>query len=235
MANNYCQFSFSVPCTKEQGDKLVDMINNGCPLGSDDKSVEFDSECWCPPAHAKWEPQHVWIDSEEEGDPNVLVEVLQMWTTQAGYDKPIRFTWASTCSRPRIDEFDGGGVLVVPGEAAPFYVWPADLISQHAKAKGLTIVGWGDEEFPPETTPVEAVASNAKRIGTVAVGWSGEKWEQMAVEFDADTPDDQIDRVVCAAALAKIEREDSAAKDDVSFITLLHVQPLEEIEELETA
>jgi len=61
-----------------------------------------------------WEKdgEGAWFHHDESINMEQVVAFLELWAELVKLDKPIVATWACTCSKPRVDEFDGGGVVI---------------------------------------------------------------------------------------------------------------------------
>jgi len=71
-------------------------------------SAEVDSES---------APGAVWIHTDEGGDLEQLVLILQhAMDTLPEITSAQGFQWAITCSKPRVDEFGGGACFMVRGK-----------------------------------------------------------------------------------------------------------------------
>ena len=116
MANNYLQFSFLIrdltfdetawvrpllDAEEESDDGLSQFADNG-----------FDYFC----ANVELDPDGLWIyAADDSGSPEDAANFVQAFLAKHRPDARVGFTWASTCSKPRVDEFDGGGVVVSAG------------------------------------------------------------------------------------------------------------------------
>lgn len=56
----------------------------------------------------------VWIASMDGFEPETVAMLIQRCCRAALAQGPIGFTWAATCSKPRVDEFGGGWCAVFP-------------------------------------------------------------------------------------------------------------------------
>jgi len=127
VADNYLQYSSFLKYRKgRKRNKLLDMMNNPKKYGLHDEygPIEFEEE-----------DKGIWIYSHEYGNPNLVIETVRMWQENESISKPFRICWACTCSKPRVDEFCGGGAVVKKGVA---YVVPdaLDLAERMAKQGG---------------------------------------------------------------------------------------------------
>ena len=59
----------------------------------------------------------VWIHSEESASVEAAADIARWLLTQPGAPEVVGFEWASTCSKPRLDAFGGGGVIVTKAGA----------------------------------------------------------------------------------------------------------------------
>lgn len=60
----------------------------------------------------------LWLHAEADcaGDVEQVAEFLQQFMRQFQITTPMGFTWATTCSKPRVGEFGGGGVVITADE-----------------------------------------------------------------------------------------------------------------------
>jgi hypothetical protein len=56
--------------------------------------------------------EDIWVHSEESGSPEAAAYFVQHYLSYFGMEGGVFFTWAETCSKPRINEFNGGGCVV---------------------------------------------------------------------------------------------------------------------------
>lgn len=107
MANNYTQTSFLVKCSKEEAQMLLDIVEK------EEERLEEEQECDFG-AQIKIDPDGIWITEEEFINVEAVAEALSSWVQRLKWTLPISFTWADTCSKPRLDEFGGGAVVIWP-------------------------------------------------------------------------------------------------------------------------
>ena len=60
--------------------------------------------------------RHMWIYSDDWGEPGRAAHLVQKFLKRFRPDQCWSFTYSSTCSKPRIGEFGGGGVFVTADE-----------------------------------------------------------------------------------------------------------------------
>ena len=99
MANNYCQFSFMIRDLSFDETSWVRTL-----LDEDEEDVAG--------ANVELDPDGLWIYAHWNGSPDKAANFVQTFLAEHRPDARVGFTWASTCSKPRLDEFDGGGVVV---------------------------------------------------------------------------------------------------------------------------
>jgi predicted Rdx family selenoprotein len=106
MADYYTHLSFVVTGTAEEQERLVEMLDEANQLA--DESLE-------PNLGADYEidADGVWIhDADGYVELELLSEVLANWLDEIGSTKSIGFEWANTCSKPRLDAFGGGAMVI---------------------------------------------------------------------------------------------------------------------------
>lgn len=71
-------------------------------------------------------------DNGMSGNVEHVAQFLQELVTLGHVAEPVAFQWADTCSRPRVDAFTGGGVVVTKRKLYWFVV--PDLIEKQIEA-----------------------------------------------------------------------------------------------------
>ena len=110
MADYFTQTSFAVECKDMSHRATFLQILEKHDLYMEDKDE---------PSGFKWTrvfEEGSWaIGFEDDGghlDTEKLVRVLQAYLTEVGQLKPIEFSWAETCNKPRYGAFGGGAARV---------------------------------------------------------------------------------------------------------------------------
>jgi hypothetical protein len=146
MSNNYVQFSASLALSSEEERQwLRQQLDEVClyqlPDGSlravteDEPEPEgggvvaeavprFFAEAYRPaelnaePAMCQYElrPDEFWVYSEESDDPEPPARLVQLFLRKFAPSKTWFVTFATTCDKPRVDEFGGGAVFVTAEE-----------------------------------------------------------------------------------------------------------------------
>lgn len=146
MADYYTELSFTVDCGSEAAANLLVQFLT-LDEDSDPKLIEaawVDKEwpsCGVT-AVIDDKPERVWIRSSGPYLEN-LVSALNSWTKRTKYPDPISFEWSGTCSKPRLDAFGGGAVVIYRGNA-----------------KWMNTATWVDKEL----AKIEARRSKAKSV-----------------------------------------------------------------------
>lgn len=112
MANYYTQFSLEVT---DLTDDEVAWLKHVLRGEKDEPNPELaailgDEMVWFETEFV--EPAGLWIHSGESGSPDQAAEFLQEFLRKFRPDRVIGFGWADTCSKPRLDTFGGGAVVV---------------------------------------------------------------------------------------------------------------------------
>lgn len=126
MANNYLQFSFSVPFTKEQSDYFIGVLAAWDDIVNEfDDDIELDASLMTVARelgaekdgddigdieHSIEDDGTLCLWAEEFGNVGNVVKLLQHVLKKFDLDLKIGFAWAETSSRPRLNEFGGGAV-----------------------------------------------------------------------------------------------------------------------------
>mgnify|MGYP003589551477 CR=1 FL=1 len=61
------------------------------------------------------ESEGVWFHVEESGNTDHVEAIARALLEELEMDEPFVCSWAYTCSKPRIDEFGGGAMVVRRG------------------------------------------------------------------------------------------------------------------------
>jgi hypothetical protein len=126
MANNYTHFSFAFQINSPaEAEYLETILQAAHGYDESDENLAlarevfgsqfdyygclgFDYEIECGS-----EGGEVWIhDDGGEGNADHAVSLVQAYLNKFDLDTKIGFSWAFTCSSPRIGEFGGGAVVV---------------------------------------------------------------------------------------------------------------------------
>lgn len=115
MADYYESFSFMVPVDDPAGtltelEPLVDLdqLENGTP---EDHPVFAGVDAFGLP-HMEAQEDGIWITDDAGGDIDVAAAIVRWLLERPGAPESVTFTWASSCSKPRLDAFSGGLVKV---------------------------------------------------------------------------------------------------------------------------
>jgi len=115
MANTYTQFSEMIPCeTKEQQEWLMQEIA---------VAVYDDDGARHPACDLRADRENVWVYSEDSADIGALADIVADFQLRFEVDEPWTLTWAETCSKPRVGQFGGGGVVVYRGKVSWLNTW----------------------------------------------------------------------------------------------------------------
>src|SRR5208283_5389418 len=132
MADYFTQFSFVIPVTPEQGDwfaqvhalatELIEHAEDGEARQNIqgpqdlvsavlDLAGKRDGFPCIEVAHDE-KAGTVWVGSEDSGDVDYTVDLVSAFLKRFGLDLVVGFEWANTCSKPRLDAFGGGAVVI---------------------------------------------------------------------------------------------------------------------------
>ena len=117
MANYYTQYSFEiVGITPEEEQWLTQHL------------LQEDEDGCCPfpffGVEDEQNPRSIWIYDDEGGsDIDVLADTLRQFLTTFRPSQCIGFSWADTCSKPRLDSFGGGAVFITAKETRFMNTW----------------------------------------------------------------------------------------------------------------
>lgn len=114
MANYYNQFSFIIDVdTQEEVDFFTKSIAD-----AEDEEINEDAQHVCEfiieiQDDGKF---RLWFCEEENGDIDTLGGIIAAYQQQFKCDEIVSFEWSSTCSRPRLDAFGGGAMVIHKGQ-----------------------------------------------------------------------------------------------------------------------
>jgi len=134
MANNYLESSFSISLLSQ---KEIDWWNKE---GYREKDEDLDSQdmtvdnAYCN----DWEridDGSIWFHGEESLDVDAAALVIQRFLRDCRPDGCVGLTYAVTCSKPRLDEFDGGGIFITSSKIKTMngYSWIQEQINKFNK------------------------------------------------------------------------------------------------------
>jgi len=129
MADYYTEFSFVIKdVTQEESEWLLDLYNKDevpelIALGMDNYGGCFALEIHHDP------DMEAWFHSDD-GQPNIdgLAGFIQDFLAKFRPKDEVFFEWGSSCSKPRLDAFGGGAMLITATEWASKNT--ADLMEQ---------------------------------------------------------------------------------------------------------
>jgi hypothetical protein len=112
MADYYTEFSFVIKdVTQEEAEWLLELYNTAAMKDGDFEGEEF-KHCFDMEIHQ--EPDmNAWFHSGD-GSPNidVLAGFIQGFLSKFRPNDEIFFQWSSSCSKPRLDAYGGGAMLI---------------------------------------------------------------------------------------------------------------------------
>ena len=133
MANYYTEMSVLLPNDGSEKDKAEArefLMSWYKEEAVNDNNVGFASE---------WDTMtdSIWVHEWENADIEEAVIFVQKYLRYMGMDGGVYFSWANTCSNPRVNEATGGEVVVTRTEV--FWNNPGRLIDE-VKAKGVEVL-----------------------------------------------------------------------------------------------
>jgi hypothetical protein len=115
MANSYQQSSSFLKVPTSHIDRVQTIIDKVVKdlkdLEEDDWTIQDGIGC-----KIEVKSDGVWFYSEDEFNPDHVEPIVKELVEQLEIDEPFYCMWAYYCSKPRIDDFGGGGFLVRRGK-----------------------------------------------------------------------------------------------------------------------
>lgn len=162
MADNYCQWSESIEVTDEEAAWLNQVLSLEFKTDEDldidadlesfrpnalddlerrlyslDVDISLDDESWPNFDYRISDTENnglkdFWVHSDEYGNLNNLVAVVEALINKFRKDYIFTLTFAETCSRPRVSQFGGGAVVVTAAETYWFstYSWVEQKVKE---------------------------------------------------------------------------------------------------------
>ena len=125
MANNYCESSSMFYLEKNQTEKAKKILETVCMELENDPCKGYIG------FETSFEIDGLWICNEGESiDVENVAILAERLVDELKIDIPFVFSWAYTCSKPRIDEFGGGACCVKRGEET-FWVDAYSMATDH--------------------------------------------------------------------------------------------------------
>ena len=89
-----------------------------------------------PSFRAEVDDDGLWIHSDESGSPGEAARLVQAFLAAFRLDDTVAFEWADTCSRPILDAFGGGAMLVTATDIESTHTgaWIAERLAARAAA-----------------------------------------------------------------------------------------------------
>lgn len=135
MANNYTQFSVLLP--KVDSAKLAEFM--AAVEARHEAADEEGNWDYLPLEGLEYELRdgELWLYAEEDGHVTAASELIQEFLEHFAIDEGVYMSWACTCSKPRINEFDGGAVVVTRKEM--LWVGSYDVLKMAAES-GIKVI-----------------------------------------------------------------------------------------------
>ena len=110
MAENYTQFSVLLPKVAEE--KLAAFMED---VEARQQAAEEEDKYESMPLRGmEYEMQNgeLWLHADESGDVDAAAKLIQDFLVHFDIAGGIYMSWACTCSKSRINQFEGGAVVV---------------------------------------------------------------------------------------------------------------------------
>ena len=113
MANNYLLFSEMLDLKSKEEFEWVKQEIKGLREEHDkNDNPMLDFEYALEESETEPKKYGLWVYTEEAGEPEKVGVLVQRYLNRFCPDEIFTLTWAATCSKPRIGEFSGGGMVV---------------------------------------------------------------------------------------------------------------------------
>jgi len=118
MANNYTIFSEMLVLKNQDERNWVQNVLFQLQAMFDEEEGEYPEwmETWKEFGYLGFDTEMqndgLWIYAEESGNVDLVAEFVRAFLHRFYKDGFWKMTWACTCSKPRLGEFDGGAIFV---------------------------------------------------------------------------------------------------------------------------
>ena len=140
MANYYTEFSFAIPIKEGTEDDvrtaLAERDNEAERIEEQDPDQYYERFVNC---NYSLEESSVWVYSEDDGNVEAAVDFTQWFLEYMGIDGAVLITWANTCSKPRLDSFSGGAMLVDKTGVLDHCI-PSNVLMDFASREDITVI-----------------------------------------------------------------------------------------------
>ena len=126
MANHYLEYSAFLEIPAGQMEKARTIVER--------ESAKWGEDNDCGGSCAEVEDRGVWFYAQEQGNTDHVEAIARALLEELEMDERFVCSWAYTCSKPRIDEF-GGGAMVVRRGHETIWVDAMDSASNADKAR----------------------------------------------------------------------------------------------------
>lgn len=119
MANNYTLTSTLYPLKEEDKERVESIIKAFAKEyiaeeeGLDVNDLPEDEEGYLPFAY-QLESKGLWMCHNESANPDAIADLISKLQVELEADKPFVFSYCFECSKPRVDEFGGGSLAIMP-------------------------------------------------------------------------------------------------------------------------
>ncbi len=138
MANNYTQFSVLLPKVAE--DKLAAFM---ATAEARQKAAEEEGNYESMPLRGmehEMRGGELWLYAKEGGDVDAAAKLIQAFLAHFDIAGGIYMSWACTCSKPRINQFEGGAVVVTRKDM--LWLSSYDVLKQASEAGVEVLNEW---------------------------------------------------------------------------------------------
>lgn len=90
-----------------------------------------------PSFRAEVDNDGFWIHADESGSPDEVARLVQAFLTAFRPDDVVSFEWSDTCSRPILDAFGGGAMIVTATDLEAMHTsgWIDDRLAARNAAR----------------------------------------------------------------------------------------------------
>lgn len=147
MAEYYTHFSFVLELPEHAIDYAMSLAALGADLYSESEEDRNTSERDFPndleACLDDWSfevdrnEKGIWIHSDGSG-ADAACDFVQHLLAKFGIKEPVSFEWANTCSKPRLDAYGGGAVIITATriKSMTTFEWVSKEVERMTKRKG---------------------------------------------------------------------------------------------------
>jgi hypothetical protein len=137
VADSYLEYSAIMPIPADKIDRARTIAQREC--------AKFGEDGDCGGSCVEVDERGAWFHAQDYGNTDHVEAIAKALVEELEIDEPFVCSWAYTCSKPRIDEFGGGAMVVRRGRETAWIDALAHALDIAAGSNGKCIDAVGKE------------------------------------------------------------------------------------------